>query len=275
MGGMSVNLVEVLPQGAVDETVVDRRTDLSWTVRVEPFRLSATVVTCGLWNEVRRTPNDLAEADLPKTDVSWRDAVLFCNALSVREGLTPVYEVSQRVVPEPSQWRAHSEPEIDDWVVVWRRAADGYRLPTDAEWQVACRAGSSGARYGDLDDIAWYAGNSGGSIHRVRMKEPNAWGLFDMLGGVWEWCWDLYDPAVYGSYRIIRGGGWSDPEWSCRAGVRRKTNPTAKFDDLGFRLARGAIPPSTTRSRPLTECVSVGGRSVRSVTTGSGHNREL
>lgn len=240
---MSVNLVEVLPQGAMDETVVDRRTDLSWTVRVEPFRLSATVVTCGLWNEVHRTPNDLAEADLPKTDVSWRDAVLFCNALSVREGLTPVYEVSQRVVPEPSQWRAHSEPEIDDWVVVWRRAADGYRLPTDAEWQVACRAGSSGARYGDLDDIAWYAGNSGGSIHRVRMKEPNAWGLFDMLGGVWEWCWDLYDPAVYGSYRIIRGGGWSDPEWSCRAGVRRKTNPTAKFDDLGFRLARGAIPP--------------------------------
>ena len=104
---MSVNLVEVLPQGAVDETVVDRRTDLSWTVRVEPFRLSATVVTCGLWNEVHRTPNDLAEADLPKTDVSWRDAVLFCNALSVREGLTPVYEVSQRVVPEPSQWRAH------------------------------------------------------------------------------------------------------------------------------------------------------------------------
>ena len=275
MGGMSVNLVEVLPQGAVDETVVDRRTDLSWTVRVEPFRLSATVVTCGLWNEVHRTPNDLAEADLPKTDVSWRDAVLFCNALSVREGLTPVYEVSQRVVPEPSQWRAHSEPEIDAWVVGWRRAADGYRLPTDAEWQVACRAGSSGARYGDLDDIAWYAGNSGGSIHRVRMKEPNAWGLFDMLGGVWEWCWDLYDPAIYGSYRIIRGGGWSDPEWSCRAGVRRKTNPTAKFDDLGFRLARGAIPPSTTRSRPLTECVSVGGSSVRSVTTGAGHNREL
>ena len=140
---MSVNLVEVLPQGAVDETVVDRRTDLSWTVRVEPFRLSATVVTCGLWNEVHRTPNDLAEADLPKTDVSWRDAVLFCNALSVREGLTPVYEVSQRVVPEPSQWRAHSEPEIDDWVVVWRRAADGYRLPTDAEWQVAVKCSSS------------------------------------------------------------------------------------------------------------------------------------
>ena len=78
--------------------------------------------------------------------------------------------------------RAHSEPEIDDWVGVGRRAADGYRLPTDAEWQVACRAGSSGARYGDLDNIAWYAGNSGGSIHRVRMKEPNAWGLFDMLG---------------------------------------------------------------------------------------------
>lgn len=104
---------------------------------------------------------------------------------------------------------------------------------------------SGGARYDDLDDIAWYAGDSGGSIHRVRMKEPNAWGLFDMLGGVWEWCWDLYDPGdlQFMPRRTIRGGGWSNPEWSCRAGVRRKTNPpTAKLDDLGFRLARGAIP---------------------------------
>jgi formylglycine-generating enzyme required for sulfatase activity len=59
-----------------------------------------------------------------------------------------------------------------------------------------------------------------------------------MLGGVWEWCWDQYDVEVYGSYRVIRGGGWSDPHWSCRVGVRRKTNPQAALDDLGFRLAR-------------------------------------
>lgn len=239
MATMSVDLVAVLPLGAVHEPMVDRRTGASWTVRVEPFRLSETVVTCGLWDEVHGVSVDSRSASLPKTEVSWRDAIIFCNALSAKEGLAPVYEVSQREVPAITRWRPHSEPAADDWMVTWDHRADGYRLPTDAEWQVACRAGTTGARYGKLDDIAWYADNSGGSVHRVRLKEPNAWGLFDMLGGVWEWCWDLYDPAVYGSYRIIRGGGWSDPEWSCRAGVRRKTNPSATFDDLGFRVARG------------------------------------
>lgn len=81
------------------------------------------------------------------------------------------------------------------------------------------------------------------------VKLPNRWGLHDMLGGVWEWCWDLFDEDVYGPYRIIRGGGWNDPHWSCRAGVRRKTNPVARFDDLGFRLARNAAPSLSGASR--------------------------
>lgn len=122
--------------------------------------------------------------------------------------------------------------------MTWDRDASGYRVPTDAEWQVACRAGSTGPRHGDLDEIGWYADNSHGRPHAVALKAPNAWGLYDTLGGVWEWCWDLYDPEVYGSYRVMRGGGWGDPQWSCRVGVRRKTHPEAAFDDLGFRLAR-------------------------------------
>lgn len=248
MAAMSMNMVAVPPLGAtVQEPMVDRRTGTTWTVRVEPFRMSDAVVTCGLWDEVHGVSGDPRSASLPKTDVSWRDAIMFCNALSAREGLTPTYEVSRREVPAVTQWRPHSEPSVDDWIVTWDHNTDGYRLPTDAEWQVACRAGSSGARYGQLDDVAWYADNSGGSVHRVRSKEPNAWGLFDMLGGVWEWCWDLYDPAVYGSYRIIRGGGWSDPEWSCRAGVRRRTSPIASFDDLGFRVARGTAGSPAVR----------------------------
>lgn len=241
MGSMSVQTVTVPPQGAVEESIVDRRTGRSWTIHVEPFELATTVVTHGLWNEVHGLASDPTRTSFPKAEVSWREAILFCNALSAKDGLTPVYEISERAVPVSTQWRPHSEPEPDDWLVTWDQDADGYRLPTDAEWQVACRAGTTGARYGQLDDIAWYEGNSGGHAHPVQTKVANPWGLFDMLGSVWEWCWDLYDPEVYGSYRIIRGGGWSDPEWSCRAGVRRKTNPAASFDDLGFRVARGAV----------------------------------
>lgn len=247
MGAVKTHLVTVPLAGAVEELVVDRRTGGSWTVHVEPFAVADTVVTRGLWDEVYGMTGDAGTADLPKTEVSWRDAISFCNALSLREGLTPVYEIAQRDVPVPTRWRPHSEPALDDWLVAWDHGADGYRLPTDAEWQVACRAGAPGARYGPLDEIAWYADNSGGTVHPVRSKQPNAWGLFDLLGGVWEWCWDLYDPEVYGSYRIIRGGGCSDPEWSCRAGVRRKTNPTASFDDLGFRVARGATGRAAAR----------------------------
>lgn len=120
-------------------------------------------------------------------------------------------------------------------------AADGYRLPTDAEWQYACKAGTSGYRYGQIDDIAWYADNSDGRIHDVGGKAPNPWGLFDMLGNVWEWCWDLYDEDMYGSYRILRGGGWAESERGCGATVRRRSHPTFTIDDLGFRLAR-SIP---------------------------------
>lgn len=113
------------------------------------------------------------------------------------------------------------------------------RLPVEAEWEFACRAGTLGPRSGDLDAVAWYRGNSDGGPHEVGVKTPNEWGLDDMLGNVWEWCWDLYDPEVYDTYRVLRGGGWSDEHWSCRASVRRRSHPTYRVDDVGFRIARG------------------------------------
>jgi formylglycine-generating enzyme required for sulfatase activity len=128
--------------------------------------------------------------------------VRFCNILSQRDGRTLAYRVAGDVV------------ECDF-------AADGYRLPTEAEWEYACRAGTSGPRYGPLDDVAWYRGNSEERPREVGGKEPNAWGLYDMLGNVWDWCWDVYDAEVYGPYRVLRGGGWFDEHWSCRASVRR------------------------------------------------------
>jgi formylglycine-generating enzyme len=118
-------------------------------------------------------------------------------------------------------------------------STNGYRLPTEAEWEHAWRAGTTGPRYGSLDAIAWYRHNSDERPHDVGGKQSNAWGLHDTLGNVWEWCWDLYDPDVYGTYRVLRGGGWFDEHWSCRASVRRRSHPTYRIDDVGFRIARG------------------------------------
>jgi formylglycine-generating enzyme required for sulfatase activity len=82
-------------------------------------------------------------------------------------------------------------------------------------------------------------------------KQPNAWGLFDMLGNVWEWCWDVYDAEVYGTYRVLRGGGWFDEHWSCRASVRRRSHPTFRIDDVGFRVARSVPSDPQRTSAPL------------------------
>nr|BFF22980.1 SUMF1/EgtB/PvdO family nonheme iron enzyme [Glycomyces mayteni] len=216
---------QMRPIGAGTATLHDRRTERSWTAEVAPFLLGAVPVTRALYAEVLGGTAGDGAGDLPAVEVSWLDAVRWCNAVSVREGLRPAYAGTDT-------------GESDD--VVWDRAADGYRLPTEAEWEHACRAGTAGPRYGDLDAIAWHRGNSGERLHEVAGREPNPWGLYDMLGNAWEWCFDVYDREVYRDYRVIKGGGWFDEHWSCRAGVRRRTMPVLRIDDLGFRPARNA-----------------------------------
>jgi len=207
-----------LPPGPV--TVSDRRTRRTWTVTVEPFELAASPVTQAEYEAVTGERPSAAVGDrLPVESVSWLDAVQYCNSISESRGRAPAY-------------RVHGED------VEWDEGADGYRLPTEAEWEYACRAGTAGPRYGPLDDIAWYRANSAGRIHDVGSKRPNSWGFYDMLGNVWDWCWDIYDAEVYGPYRVLRGGGWFDEHWSCRASVRRRSHPTLKIDDVGFRIAR-------------------------------------
>jgi sulfatase modifying factor 1 len=209
-----------VPAGRV--TLSDRRTQRSWTVEVAPYELAAHPVTQALYAQLTGARPATADGDrLPAEGVSWWDAVGFCNALSEHDGLKPAYRL-------PS----------DGDHVDWDASADGYRLPTEAEWEHACRAGTTGPRYGPLDDIAWHRGNSDERIHEVGGRRPNAWGLYDTLGNVWEWCWDVYDAEVYGSYRVLRGGGWFDEHWSCRASVRRRSHPTFRVDDVGFRVAR-------------------------------------
>ena len=210
-----------VPPGTV--TLSDRRTQRRWPVGIAPFELAAIPVTQARYAQVTGARPSTAHGDrLPVEGVSWLDAVRFCNALSDAEGLTPAYGI-----------RGDDAQDVE-----WNASADGYRLPTEAEWEHACRAGTTEARYGRLDEIAWHRGNSQERMHEVGGKEPNAWGLHDMLGNVWEWCWDVYDPEVYGTYRVLRGGGWFDERWSCRASVRRRSHPTFRIDDVGFRLAR-------------------------------------
>lgn len=191
-------------------------------MRLAPYRIGAVPVTQSWYAEVTgQWPSATRGERLPVESVSWWDAVRFCNALSRQEDLKPTYRI---------------DADAED--VEWDSAADGYRLPTEAEWEHACRAGTTGPRYGELDEIAWYRVNSDGRMRDVGGKQPNAWGLYDMLGNVWDWCWDVYDAEVYGSYRVLRGGGWADEHWSCRASVRRRSHPTLAIDDVGFRVAR-------------------------------------
>ena len=209
----------IVPAGRV--TLSDRRTRRSWQVDLAAHRIAVHPVTQEQYSEITGDRPGAAEgARLPVESVSWWDAIGFCNALSERAARIPVY-------------RVHGED------VTWDGTGDGYRLPTEAEWEHACRAGTDGPRYGPLDDIAWYRTNSGERIHDVGGRQPNGWGLHDTLGNVWEWCWDLYDPEVYGTYRVLRGGGWFDEHWSCRASVRRRSHPTLRLDDVGFRVALG------------------------------------
>jgi formylglycine-generating enzyme required for sulfatase activity len=135
-------------------------------------------------------------------------------------------------------------------------AVDG-RLPTEAEWEYAARAGSTGSRYGDLDAIAWHKGNSGDQTHSVKQKQPNSWGLYDMLGNVWEWVADWLEEKYYqslslpaidpkgppsGTYRVFRGGSFCGSPRGVRASYRYRGTPESRNVCIGFRCARDVIP---------------------------------
>ena len=174
-------------------------------------------------------------------NVSWCDAVLFCNRLSALEGLEPCYEL-----PEPFQ-------NDNGWSqkVIWNREANGYRLPTEAEWEYCARGGEEHLYSGsdDIDEVAWYGGNSGDETHGVGQKKANGYGLYDMSGNVWEWVWDSWF-REYGSsvtepvyidtsspYRVYRGGSWLDFAWNSRVSFRRLLNASDRSYQ-GFRFLR-------------------------------------
>lgn len=213
-------MVEI-PEGSIE--LRDDRTKEKWTVKIQPFLLHKFPLTQNLYSEITgQNPSTLKGDFLPVETVTFKDAVIFCNRLSMEYDFKPCYLISAE----------KEEISFDN-------STNGFRLPTEAEWEYACKAGTTGIRYGELDLIAWYKGNSENILHPVGQKMPNAWGLYDMLGNVWEWCSDLYDTEVYGSYRIFRGGGFCDVERSVMSTTRRRSHPLKfKIDDLGFRIAK-------------------------------------
>jgi formylglycine-generating enzyme required for sulfatase activity len=187
-----------------------------------PYYLGVTEVTNAQWKAVMRsTPSRWQSDSHPTEQVTWGEAVAFCEALSAL----------------PAE----------------RQAGRVYRLPTEAEWEYACRAGTTTAySFGDdeslLGDFAWFGDNARSQTTAVGQKKPNAWGLYDMHGNVWEWCSDWYgdygaaasiDPQgpAQGTVRVLRGGGWDFTAGDCRAARRFGVVPSKTFSNLGFRLA--------------------------------------
>jgi len=217
-----------------------RGNEMPHQVTVSSFYMGKYEVTQREYVEVMGTnpSNFTGDLNRPVEQVSWFDAVEYCNRLSRKEGLTPAYTISGSGVRR---------------TVTWNRSANGYRLPTEAEWEYACRAGTTSAYNTGANVISsntgWYFDNSNRSPQPVGQKPANAWGLHDMHGNVWEWCWDWYGdysieaqnnpigPAS-GYERVVRGGSWDNFAGDTYSSLRFFNEPYYRDFVLGFRVVR-------------------------------------
>ena len=206
-------------------------------VSINGFLMSATEITQFQYKQVTGTnPSYFSGDTLPVDQVTWFDAVLFCNRLSEKTQLEKCYDE-------------------DTWECDFSK--NGFRLPTEAEWEYACRAGTTTNYYSGervLTRAGWYRNNSSASPHPVGEKKPNAFGLYDMHGNVWEWCNDRYEKDYYAKsppnnptgpaesqHRIKRGGSWNAYIHFCRSAERDICLPNLKSFNLGFRIAQSEI----------------------------------
>ena len=184
---------------------------------------------------VGKNPSHFKTSDYPVEMISWYDAIQFCNALSLREGLVPCYESKS------------DDPEN----VRWNRQANGFRLLTESEWEFMARAGGNQQYAGSNTphDIAWFIDNSKGTTHSVKRLDPNLWGFYDVNGNVWEWCWDWFDfyseanvsdpiGPKEGRGRVFRGGSFTVPQKMLRVSQRGAERPHNRMNGLGLRVAR-------------------------------------
>jgi formylglycine-generating enzyme required for sulfatase activity len=238
------------------------------------FRLKKTEVTWAEWSGVRQLAAQYGYTDLgvgrngyqgdssgahPVTEVSWWDAVKWCNLKSERSGLQPAYYTSADM--SVSSILRTGTPSVHvDW------ASRGYRLPTEVEWEYACRAGTTGAYAGPVNALAWYYDNSLRNTHAASQLQANALGLHDMHGNVWEWCWDDFaaytatpksDPRTTVSNlqpRVVRGGSWGASASTCRSASRGYQYADYSINDQGFRTL---LPVATQAGVKTAEAAEV------------------
>jgi formylglycine-generating enzyme required for sulfatase activity len=205
-------------------------------VTVSSFMISKYEVTQKEWRDVMGSnPSFFKGDDLPVESITWYDAVDYCNKRSQKEGLTPCYSGSGTSIS--CNW-----------------SANGYRLPTEAEWEFAAQGGTKSKGYtysgsNDIGSVAWYDNNSGSTTHSVGGKSPNELGIYDMSGNVWEWCWDWYGSyastsqnnptgSTSGNYRVLRGGSWRRSGNYCRVAFRNYGDPGHGSINRGLRVLR-------------------------------------
>jgi formylglycine-generating enzyme required for sulfatase activity len=241
-------LLRLVPGGAFQMGSREERNAPVHTVMVGPFLMGEAEVTYGEWKSVlvwakangyEFNNEGKGGSDMhPVTNVSWFDVLKWANAKSEKEGLKPCYSVGD----------APYKAGINN-VVRCDLNASGYRLPTEAEWEKAARGGVEGRPYPNGAGLAQSDANfenSGGGTTEVKRYDPNEFGLYDLAGSVWEWCWDWwgpYGPAVSdplgaeeGESRVLRGGGWRSAAAFCRVSYRGGSDPELHFDNGGFRL---------------------------------------
>lgn len=227
------------------------------------FYIGKYEVTQKEWMEIMgNNPSTFKGDDLPVEMVSWYDVVEYCNKRSIKEGLEPFYNIDKNKKDPDNQ------NEIDNmkWTVTINAEANGYRLPTEAEWEYAAGGGQKSNSYtysgsDDADEVAWYWRNAGdeylsgdwnwpiiennhNQTKPVGTQKPNELGLYDMSGNVREWCWNWYADAdlnsTSGSYRVVKGGGWIGDVSNNEVAFRGKFDANGYGPDQGFRVVRGA-----------------------------------
>ena len=221
----------------------------------QDYEMMTTEVTQGLYESVmgenpsyfRNDNEDLDDEErdnLPKNTknnpvecVSWYDAIYFCNKLSEKFGFTPVYEVDGKTDVTTWNYTPHEGNSISG-NVTQNANANGFRLPTVEEWQYAARGGQNYKYAGsnDIDEVGWYENNSGDKTHPVAQKKANGYGLYDMSGNVWEWCWGV--SPDYSRYRCRCGGSWDYDAYYCWVDGGSSYYADFRCSNLGFRLVR-------------------------------------